>query len=56
MNIGSISSGNTYVVPMHQSPAMKIKDNDGDYDNGTGADDVTKTKLAQNGAGIDIQA
>lgn len=64
MNISAISSGAHY-APLHQSSAVataKIKDNDGDYDHGTGADDAVKTKALQTaaqqnlGARVDIKA
>lgn len=66
MNINTISSAAHY-APLHQSSAAasapaRIKDNDGDYDNGTGADDAVKKKALQAaaqphlGASVDIKA
>lgn len=66
MNINAVSSANR-PVPLQQSSAAatapaRIKDNDGDYDNGTGADDAVKAKALQAaaqphlGASVDIQA
>lgn len=66
MNINAVSSAN-HPVPLQQSSAAatapaRIKDNDGDYDNGTGADDAVKAKALQAaaqpqlGASVDIQA
>lgn len=66
MNINAVSSGIQY-APLHQSSPVasapvKAKDNDGDYDNGTGADDAVKTKAQQTaaqphlGASVDLKA
>lgn len=58
MNISSVSQ-NVYMAPtQHAATAAsmtRVKDNDGDYDNGTGADDAVKAKTA-NGSGLDIKA
>ena len=51
MNINAVFSANHH-APLQQSSAVasapaRVKDNDGDYDNGTGADDAVKTKALQ---------
>lgn len=52
MDINAVSSANQY-APAQQISGMtsaRMKDNDGDYDNGTGVDDAVKTKALQTSA------
>ena len=54
MNINAVSSANHY-APAQQTSATasapaRMKDNDGDYDNGTGVDDAAKTKALKTAA------
>lgn len=67
MITNAVSSAN-HQAPLQQSSAAaasapaRVKDNDGDYDNGTGADDAVKTKALQAaaqphlGKNVNIQA
>lgn len=54
MSINSVSSGaqHAYIhrASVAASAPARIKDNDGDYDNGTGQDDLLKKQALQNAA------
>ncbi|SEP37285.1 hypothetical protein [Propionispora vibrioides] len=49
MNINAVSSANRYLTLQRAAATARSKDNNGDYDNGTGGDVAATAKALQAG-------